>query len=207
MSRTFIVPVIASCVSLLVGCSSFQQEANRPQILATVVTASRGATADDSTLGGLLTQRIDIGPRWQFVPDMFLVSACDDGPSSCKLGVAKPTVHVTVNRTDTSKASVSVQVSYDVAPRQTNITGISSHPLSTTTISVPQGAKSFSSHVDVARTVELPYGQLRKVDLLNGVSIGLCLSTNPAPVTPPSGACPEGTSERFAAAMASARSF
>ncbi|KAA0998124.1 hypothetical protein FVF58_45890 [Paraburkholderia panacisoli] len=207
MRREFIAPIIASCVSLLAGCSSVQQEANGPQVWATLVDASRGSTAGDPTLGRLVNQPIQVGKNWQLVPDMFVVRACDDGPLNCKMGVAKPTVRVTVHQVAASQASVSLTVSYDVGPSQTLTNGLSTHPLSTVTMSIPKGATPFSSHVDVARTVELPYGQLRKVDLPNGISVGLCLSTTPASVMPPSGACPDGTLDRFAAAMAAAQSF
>lgn len=207
MSRWFIAPLIASCASLLAGCSSVQQEANRPQIWATLVDASRGSSPDAPTLGGLVTQRIQVGPFWQVVPDLFLVRECDAGLTGCKEGIAKPTVRVTVHQAAASQASVTLQVSYDVGPSQTLTNGLSVSPMTTTTTSISRGAEPFRAHAELSRTAELPYGQLRKVDLPNGVSVGLCLNATPAPIMPPSGACPEGTSDRFASAMASAPSF
>ncbi|WP_155625110.1 hypothetical protein [Burkholderia multivorans] len=200
-------PLAALALGALAACSTVQQDAAQPQVWATLVDASAGSTPGEPVLGGLVTQKITAGRYWQVVPDMFAVRECDAGAGICRQGIAKPVARVTVRQVGTASATVTFQAEYDVGPSQTLTNGL---PVSTmtTTMSIPEGVAPMPKHVElVGRTAELPYGQLRKVTLPNGVMLGLCLSASREPVMPPSGACPAGTDEHFGEALASAASL
>ncbi|MBN3856735.1 hypothetical protein G3N59_25470 [Paraburkholderia sp. Ac-20340] len=188
--------LVALAVSALAACSSLQPHAAQPQVWATLVDASAGsadATPGEPVLGGLVTQKIATGLYWQVVPDLFAVHACDAGTGGCRHGIAKPVARVTLLQAGATSAKVTLQAEYNVGASQTLTNGLPVSPM-TTTLSVPAGVPVMSTHVErVERTAELPYGQLRKVTLPDGVTLGLCISDSREPVMPPSGACPAGT--------------
>lgn len=200
-------PLAALAVGALAACTTAQQNAAQPHVWATLVDASAGSTPGDPVLGGLVTQKIAVGPFWQVVPDLFAVRACDAASGVCRQGVAKPVARVTIRHAGAASATVTFQVDYSVGPSQTLTNGM---PVSTmkTTVSIPAGVAPMPEHIEVVgRTAELPYGQLRKVTLPDGVTLGLCLSDSREPVMPPSGACPAGTDAHFGEALAAAAPF
>ncbi|WP_321793877.1 hypothetical protein [Burkholderia pyrrocinia] len=136
--------------------------------------------------------------------DLLSIRECDATHSRCVSGIAKPAVLVSVLDADSNAARVSVQVSYDIGPKQTVTNGLSASNL-TATISIPDGVEPIRGHAEVARSGELGFGELRKIDLPNGVTVGLCINRATAPVFPASGACHAGTAARFVEALIQAQ--
>ena len=170
-----------------------------------MVDASAGSMSGEPVLGGLVTQRIAVGGYWQVVPDLFAVRSCDAGV--CRQGIAKPVARVIVQHVGATSATVTFQAHYDVGPSQTLTNGLPASTM-TTTMSIPAGAAPMLKNVEsVGHTAELPYGQLRKIMLPDGVALGLCLSDSREPVMPPSGACPAATDAHFSKALAAAAQF
>ncbi|WP_442807611.1 hypothetical protein [Trinickia soli] len=209
--RQALTPLAALAVSALAACSTVQQDAVRPQVWATLVDASAGSAAPtpgEPVLGGLTTQKISAGLFWQVVPDLFAVRACDAATGECRQGIAKPVARVTLRQVGATGATVTLQTEYHVAPTQSLTNGL---PVSPTraTMSIHAGVAPMPEHTEVAsRTAELPYGQLRKVTLPDGVTLGLCLSDSREPVMPPSGACPASTDvQHLGEALAAAAPF
>ncbi|KVN36021.1 hypothetical protein WJ63_01565 [Burkholderia pyrrocinia] len=202
-----LTPLVALAVGGLAACSTVQQDAVQPHVWATLVDAFAGSTPGEPVRGGLVTQRITVGRFWQVVPDMFAVRACDAATGVCRQGIVKPVARVTLLQVGATGATVTLQTEYNVGPTQTLTNGL---PVSTmtTTMSIPAAVAPMPEHTEqVVRTADLPYGQLRKVTLPDGVTLGLCLTDSREPVMPPSGACPAGTDAHFGEALAAAALF
>lgn len=194
-----LVLLTAAAISLS-ACSGIGGVAGHPELLVTVVDASGSSTPDESRLGGLVTQRLKIGSSWRSMPDLLSIRECDAAHSRCASGIAKPFVLVSVLDADSKSARVSVQVSYDIGPKQTVTNGLPASN-STATISIPDGVEPIRGHAEVSRSGELVFGELRKIDLPNGVMVGLCINSAAALVLSASGACHAGTAARFVEAL------
>jgi hypothetical protein len=118
----------------------------------------------------------------------FEIRECDESHTHCAHGVVKPKFTYTIQNMRDGKATLAVNVSYDVGATQSiDSGGLTSWTKAST--SIPPGFQVINGHATATMSAQIILGEFRQIRLPNDVRLNICVAPTATNGAPPADSC------------------
>lgn len=167
--------IFAACFLTGCGTGDLEQSARDRTQVYVFESFKNPVSTTNATMGGATSQLTAVGTKISIIPRLIPVRECNIPRTYCAEGIAKPVVAVLLNKLTHEAATVSVDVTYDIDRRQT----IEARTLTSSSVATDEidpSVDEIKGHAEFQKTVVLPFGEIRRIKLPNGISVGVCVA-------------------------------